>query len=110
MPEHIIKIIEEFMLQVHKSIQDHLCESIIYGSYARGDFNENSDIDIMILVNAEDAQIKKYEDELCDRAFDMELAYGIVISPIVKNQVFFEYWSDTLPFYRNIKREGIKVA
>ena len=43
-------------------------------------------------------------------AFELELKYGKVLSPIIKNQDFFDYWSDTLPFYRNIVKEGVKVA
>lgn len=110
MPEKVAKIINEYMNSVHECIRENLCEVIIYGSYARGDYNEKSDVDIMILVNTDDTEIKKYEDILCDKAFDLELEQGLVISPIVKNQEFFEYWSDTLPFYKNVKREGIKVA
>lgn len=83
---------------------------IVYGSYARGDYNDNSDIDIMILVGLSDAEIKKTENDIYDCAFDLELKYGKVLSPVIKNQEFFEYWSDTLPFYRNVKMEGVKVA
>lgn len=64
----------------------------------------------MILVSLSDEEIKKVENGIFDCAFDLELKYGKVLSPIIKNQEFFEYWSDTLPFYRNIKTEGVKVA
>ncbi len=110
MPDSILRIIDEFKNIVQQCIQDELSAVIVYGSYARGDYHKGSDIDIMILVNTEDTEIKKYEDEIFDRAYDMELKYGIVISPIIKNYRFFEYWSDTLPFYKNIKKEGVRVA
>lgn len=110
MPDSILSIINEFKDIVKHCIRDELSAVIVYGSYARGDYHNGSDIDIMILVDTEDEKIKKYEDEIYDRAFDLELKYGIVISPIIKNRQFFEYWSDTLPFYRNIKKEGVKVA
>lgn len=29
---------------------------------------------------------------------------------IIKNEVHYEYWVDTLPFYRNIQQEGVVVA
>ena len=94
-------------------IKEYLGESlknvILYGSYARGDYNENSDIDIMILVTLSEVEIKQFENGIYDIAFDLELKYGKVLSPVIKNQKFFEYWSDTLPFYRNIKVEGIKI-
>lgn len=95
-------------------IKEYLGESlknvILYGSYARGDYNENSDIDIMILVTLSEVEIKQFENGIYDIAVDLELKYGKVLSPIIKNQEFFEYWSDTLPFYRNVKMEGIRLA
>ena len=44
-----------------------------------------------------------------DLAFDYELEYGVVISPLVKNEEHFKKWSETLPFYRNVKQEGVTV-
>ena len=82
----------------------------LYGSYARGDYDEDSDIDIMILVASMEEEIKQLENNIYDAAFDLELKYGKVFSPVIKNHEFFEYWSDTLPFYRNIKMEGVKGA
>ena len=64
----------------------------------------------MILVGLPEEEIKKCENTIYDNAFELELKYGKVLSPIIKNQEFFEYWSDTLPFYRNVKREGVKIA
>jgi len=103
-------ILNQFVQEIEKFFGNSLCEIIVFGSYARGDFNENSDIDIMVLVNSTESDIKQWENQIIDCAFDLEMQYGKVLSPIVKNQEFFEYWSDTLPFYRNIKREGVKIA
>jgi predicted nucleotidyltransferase len=106
----IQKELGEFIHMVKGMFGEQLKDIIVYGSYARGDFTESSDIDIMILVGLNDSEIKQLENMVYDGAFDLELKYGKSISPIIKNQDFFEYWSDTLPFYRNIKAEGVKVA
>ena len=42
----------------------HLRKIILYGSYARGDFTENSDIDLMILLDISDLDIKEYRHKL----------------------------------------------
>ena len=39
-------------------------------------------------------------------AFDVEMSTGIELSPIIKNEKQYEYWVDTLPFYRNVRNEG----
>jgi predicted nucleotidyltransferase len=110
MPNMIQKELGEFIQMIKEMFGEQLKDIIVYGSYARGDFNENSDIDIMILVGLSASEIKQLENMVYDSAFDLELKYGKSISPVIKNQDFFEYWADTLPFYRNIKAEGVRVA
>lgn len=110
MPQRIQNQLEEFMILVRKCFGQNLKSVLVYGSYARGDYNDNSDIDIMILVALSEDEIKQTENSILDGAYDLELKYGKVLSPVIKNQDFFEYWSDTLPFYRNVKTEGVKIA
>ena len=35
---------------------------------------------------------------------------GIEISPVIKNEEQYEYWVDTLPFYRNVRDEGVVIS
>ena len=53
--------------------------------------------------------IKKIENQVYDLAFDIEMDTGVDISPIIKNEEQYEYWLDTLPFYKNIHEEGVIV-
>ncbi len=110
MTDDIKLILEEFVTTIKPYLGNEIQSIVLYGSYARGDFNAQSDLDIMILVGSSDNDIKKYENIVYDCAFELELKYGKVISPVIKNQQFFEYWSDTLPFYKNIVKEGVKIA
>lgn len=82
---------------------------ILYGSYARGDYNNNSDVDIMILVDLPETEIKKIEKDVYDVASEIEINTGINISPVIKNRAQFEYWVDTLPYYRNVRDEGVTI-
>lgn len=80
-----------------------------YGSYARGDFNVDSDIDIMILVDLTDEEISQKGRFLSDVTFDYNFEYGLEIMPIVKNRDHFYKWLRAYPFYNNIKREGVEL-
>lgn len=100
MPDMIHNIVYQFAKQLREIYGDELKKVVVYGSYARGDYQKNSDVDIMILVDADDYEIKKRFNLVCDLAFDNELEYGVVISPLVKNEEHFKKWSETLPFYR----------
>ena len=107
MPNNTHDIILKFSQQVKKILGNKLDKVILYGSYARGDYNEHSDVDIMILTTLTDEEIEKAEPTLFDLAFDFQMDYGIDISVVVKNKDQFEYWLGALPFYNNVKAEGI---
>ena len=109
MPEAVHTIVYKFAQQIRVIYGNSLKKIVVYGSYARGDYQENSDIDIMILVDASDSEIKKRFNLVCDLAFDYEMDYGVIIPPLVMNEDHFIKWSETLPFYRNVKQEGVIV-
>lgn len=111
MPDSISSIVYGFARQVKTILGNKLSKVIIYGSYARGDYQENSDIDIMILVkDMRDSEIRAIEERLCDLAFDIEMERELHISAFVVDEGHFVSWESTLPFYANVRREGIEVT
>ena len=82
---------------------------ILYGSYARGDYDSESDIDVMIIADINADEIRYYEKLLFDYSFEMDLKYEIVLSILIKDKKTFEQWKE-LPFYKNVIREGIKYG
>lgn len=109
MPDDIRNVVFKFSLQLRNLLGSSLSKVILYGSYARGDNHDHSDVDVMILVKMTDAEIKRIENDVYDMAFDIEMETGIDISPIIKNEKQYEYWVDTLPFYRNVRDEGVVI-
>ena len=109
-PSSIHDILENFTDGVRQILGKSLVKIVLYGSYARGDASNQSDIDVIILVDLSDKQIKLVENQIYDLAFDIELETGKDISPIIKNIHQYEYWQEDLPFYRNIRDEGVTVA
>lgn len=109
LPNDIQEIINDFTVKIRKLLGNSLKQIVLYGSYARGDFNENSDIDIMILIDMEDKELENYYEKIVEIAYDIESEqnFKIHLSPIVKNIDKFNYWLDTVPFYMNVKKEGV---
>lgn len=107
MPENTRNILLRFSQQIKKILGTKLTKIILYGSYARGDFSENSDVDVMILTTLTDDEIERQENQIFDLAFQFLMEYGIDISVIIKNEEQFYYWLGALPFYDNVNREGV---
>ncbi len=110
MPVHILDIMEDFAKNARKILGNSLDSVIVYGSYARGDYSEFSDIDVMLLVSLGDEDIKKISDQISDLAFDFMMKYGVDISPVITNTDHFNYWVDNLPYYRNVRDEGVELS
>lgn len=110
MPVHISDIMQDFAKNVRRMLGDLLDSVIVYGSYVRGDYSEFSDVDVMILVSLEEEEIMKISDRISDLAFDFMMKYGIDISPVITNTDLFNYWVDNLPYYRNVRDEGVKLS
>ena len=57
-----------------------------------------------------DAEIKVFENKVYDTAFEYEMMLDDMISVNIKNEEHFNYWLGALPYYNNIKKEGIVLA
>lgn len=107
MPNKIDKILKQFIAQVSELIGNRLKKVILYGSYARGDYEKNSDIDLMILTDFNDEELAKYRMQIRDIACDLEADTDIVISPLVRNIEKYNNRINVIPFYMNVQKEGV---
>lgn len=112
MPKSINNIICEFTKKVREILGDRLKKIILYGSYARGDFKKNSDIDIMILTDLKDDEIAEYRNKIWSYAFEIEYNnnFDVTLSPLIKNIDKFDYLANDLPFYINVEKEGVILS
>ncbi len=109
MPNSINMVLNEFKVKVKEILGDRVKKIILYGSYARGDYNNNSDVDIMILTDLNFEEIEKYRDDISDIAFEIELKTGIMLSPIIKNAEEYSIRIKYIPFYKNVNKEGVII-
>ena len=102
-------ILRDFTVLAKDVYGSHLKKVILYGSYARGDNHEGSDVDIMVLVDLDEAEIKKKRNILSDKTYDINYDNDVMIMPIVQNIDFFNKWINSYPFYNNVNNEGVEL-
>lgn len=109
MPAAVNDLLRQYVEEVEKIYGGYLKAVILYGSYARGDFSADSDIDIMILVDLTDIEIKDYRHQLSGITYDFNERYDVDIKPIAKSNAHFQKWLSVYPFYANVQREGVAL-
>lgn len=74
-----------------------------------GDFNNSSDVDIMILTDFKDKQLLEYREKILDCAYDIEYDnnFEVNLSPLVKNIDYYNKRIEVVPFYMNVNKEGV---
>lgn len=82
----------------------------LYGSYARGDFHSESDVDILLTVRQSQEEISGNRMAVAKIAGSLSLAHDVTVSIAVKPAEQFERYRNVLPFYQNVVREGIPYA
>lgn len=104
--ENLQEVFEK-MIPGFQTIFGNVLERIIlYGSVARGTQTVESDVDIAVIV-------RKYTEDMHDKMVDLtvelELEYNKVLSVLLIDYDNFREWEDVLPFYKNMKKDGIML-
>lgn len=89
---------------------DDIVEVVLYGSYARGDYSEDSDIDIAAVVQGSRVDLQEKLKIVWDVSAEIGLEHDIVVSPTVIPYDEYVKYKETLPYYRNIAEEGRKIG
>jgi predicted nucleotidyltransferase len=100
------KAIGELIEKLRETYGENLVKVILYGSKARGDQTDDSDIDIMVVLG-DYVDIKKERFKIYDIVWSVCYIYDLLISVIVKNKSDYEKFDTGL--LKNIKNEGIEL-
>jgi predicted nucleotidyltransferase len=98
-------VIQEFKVEIRKFVGSNLKRILLFGSYARGDAEEGSDIDLLLIFDRKVSPdtIRKIRDV----SNSLSLKYAVVISEFLFTEEDFKKYKT--PILLNVKKEGILV-
>ncbi|WP_435549127.1 nucleotidyltransferase family protein [Desulfobacterium sp. N47] len=101
------KAIEEYAKFLKKMYGMAVLKAVVFGSCARGEDNKNSDVDILIIISDQYAELK---DEIGMSSYEIALKNNVVFSPIVMDESTYKWYQiNKDPFYKNIRKDGIEI-
>jgi len=103
-------ITEKVCAAAKEVLGDRLEKVLLFGSYARGDYDDESDIDIFVLADIRLDEARGIGSKIGRLIGWLELEYDVVISiHVTCSTVFYEYRNVT-PYYKNVIKEGIELS
>ena len=99
-------ILKEFREKAEKLYGQKLKNIILYGSWAKGQATQDSDIDLAIVLDGEVAPGKEI-DRLIDVITDINLKYAVLISVYPVSEK--DYHTVKSPLLLNVRSEGLPV-
>jgi len=101
------KALNEFSLRVKSALNENLFDLKFFGSKSTGKFHDESDIDVLIVVNHRNENVL---DTVSDILLDVELKYASKISPVVLSTTeFLKNQQHQTLFYHEITRDGVTL-
>jgi len=88
---------------------DKLEKVLLYGSYARGDYDEYSDVDIFVLADIPLEDCCHTDLEILDRVGDIALEHNILICPSVTSSAIFHKYLQASPYFMNVIKDGVEL-
>lgn len=106
----INEISNVFSHKAREIFGDKLKDAILFGSFAIGNASDESDIDIMLLVDLNGTDLNRYKNNICKISAELGMQYNVLISPILQNIVEFNNFKNDLPFFKNVTLEGVRIG
>ncbi len=102
----ITQILKEFRQTAQIVYGGRLKNLILYGSWARASANEDSDIDLAVVLEG-NVTVGREIDRLIDAVTEINLKYGVLLSVYPVSEK--DYSSLHSPLLLNIRKEGVPV-
>lgn len=99
--------ISRYLAILHQKYKNQISEVILFGSFARGESDQESDVDLLIVTTNGSQNLK---DEISMACFDIILETDVILSPLVIDRETYEWHKNYRdPFYNSIWRDGIDL-
>ena len=107
MYSHEREVLVRIAGQLKEVYRERIMAIYAFGSRARGDYTEESDFDVLVVVKDRDTSIEK---KIINIFVEEETMSGLNFTPVIKDSGSFEHEREfNTPFYQNIQKEGLLI-
>ncbi|GBU23165.1 nucleotidyltransferase [Fibrobacteres bacterium R8-0-B4] len=100
-------ITEKVCAAAREVLGEKLEKVILFGSYARGDYDDESDIDIMIIADIPLEDRTAARQNIHKAAGDLDLEYDVFVCFSMECSCIYNKYKDASGFYINVQKDGV---
>ncbi|MCM1122371.1 MAG: nucleotidyltransferase domain-containing protein [Eubacterium sp.] len=108
--QEIKNVVARYIDEVKGVLGNDFQSAVIYGSFARGDMRDDSDIDIAIFTDRKSQDFYLLINKIAELTFEYNVEYDIILSPVFQNVDDYHRMLHVLPYYQSIQREGVLIG
>ena len=105
--QRILEISQKVVQAAKDTLGEKLDKVILYGSYARGNYDEESDVDYFILADVPQEETSMWRSAIREHIPYIDLEYDLLVSLHITRKAIFEQCVGFIPFFKNVTREGV---
>jgi len=102
-------VMQEVLTVTKDTLGARLDKVILFGSYARGDFDGDSDVDIFVLADVPQEETNRWSNSIDDRLPDFLYDYDLLVCIHLTSKELFDRYYHVQPYYQNVIREGVEL-
>ena len=106
---HVNAVTQKVLNVAKDTLGDKLSKVILFGSYARGDFDNESDVDIFVLADVPHEDVNSFGKSIDQRISNLWLDYDLLVNIHITSKTVFDRYFNVLPYYQNVIAEGVEL-
>lgn len=83
---------------------------VLYGSCAREDYDDESDIDLLVLLDTTPNKLPEARNKMRPIADTLDMKYDVVISAVIQSYDIYNEYKEASGFYKNVEKEGVIIG
>jgi len=103
----INEVTEKVLTATKNTLGKNLDKVILFGSYARGDFDNESDVDIFVLADIPHEETNKWSNKIDENLSDLWFDYDLLVCIHLTSKTMFDRYFPVMPYYQNVMKEGV---